>query len=232
LGANLVTKYLGEEGLFATLPSNVAGGITFGNPMSMDTSNIDMIFSPVMALGVKKSVLMNWSAFRGMKEPGFQAALRKAMLATTLGQFDDALAPMYARNDPYFPFAFRIGYKEGKSYWTDASSYRLSRYVSVPLLQVIAGDDFLVFSPFRNRLSYSISNPNVMVVETKAGGHLGWQEAPPNGKGFGPSSSWANAMTTEFIEAILDIRQKKRSYKCPRENFVDHRELDIIPSKL
>ena len=33
LGANVVTKYLGEEGLAGSLPKNVAGGISLGNPL-------------------------------------------------------------------------------------------------------------------------------------------------------------------------------------------------------
>jgi predicted alpha/beta-fold hydrolase len=83
------------------------------------------------------------------------------------------------------------------------------RFVSVPLLQLIASDDFLVYHAFKGKLAYSLANPNVMIVESKCGGHLGWQESPPDRNVYG-AASWADAATTDFIAAVLD------SYK-PRE---------------
>jgi hypothetical protein len=51
LGANLVTKYLGEEGLSGSLPRTVAGGVALGNPLLMNSSHISLLWSPLMALG-------------------------------------------------------------------------------------------------------------------------------------------------------------------------------------
>jgi hypothetical protein len=127
----------------------------------------------------------------------------------TLAGVDDALAPIYARNDPVYPFGFRVGFKNGEAYWMDGSSFRLIRFISVPTLQIIACDDFLVQDPFKSRISYCLANPNVMVVETRCGGHLGWQEAPPDGS-FGSSASWSNVATADFIEAIIETRRNKK----------------------
>lgn len=210
LGANLLIKYLGEEGMSGTLPSCVAGSISLGNPLAIDSTKTSSIISAGMALGVKKTMLQNWKSTHrmAMESSQFRTAMRKGYLAPTLAQFDDAAAPIFARNDPVAPFGFRVGFKDGNAYWTDASSYRLIRFISVPTLQIIAGDDFLVYNASFQKLSFCVANPNVMVVETRCGGHLGWQESPPDGK-FGAIASWSDAATTDFIQSIIEVRRKK-----------------------
>jgi predicted alpha/beta-fold hydrolase len=111
LSASLVTKYLGEEGLCGTLPDCVAGGAALGNPVSIDSRQMSLIFSPLLALGVKKSILEQWSALQQIKEPYFLSCIRRAMLAVTLAEFDSAMAPIMIRNDPVYPFSTRVGFK-------------------------------------------------------------------------------------------------------------------------
>jgi predicted alpha/beta-fold hydrolase len=88
------------------------------------------------------------------------------------------------------------------------------RFVSVPLLQLVASDDFIIYESFKGKMSYSLANPNVMIVESKCGGHLGWQESPPDRNVYG-ATSWADAATTDFIAAVLD------SYKPDERKAVD-----------
>mmetsp|Transcript_3405 Transcript_3405/g.7062 ORF Transcript_3405/g.7062 Transcript_3405/m.7062 type:complete len:498 (-) Transcript_3405:231-1724(-) len=236
LGANLVAKYLGEEGLSGTLPDKVAGGVTLGNPMSINSSTMHKLFSPLLTLGVKKLALENWSSIRKMKEPHFRSAMRKAMCSFTLGEWDDNMAPIFARNEPIYPFAFRVGYKDGKAYWNDASSFRQIRYIPVPTLQIMAADDILCYNPFKNTFTYSLANPNVMIVETRCGGHLGWQESPPQRDGTFDFSgtSWSDVATTDFIEAVLkakrnNARPGKSGQQEPSKHFLHsntiHREM-------
>ena len=59
----------------------------------------------------------------------------------------------------------------------------------------------------------------MVVLKTRCGGHLGWQESPPprkdaNGKEI-PSSwlgggmgSWSDVAVADFIEALLQIRHE------------------------
>jgi predicted alpha/beta-fold hydrolase len=208
LGANVMTKYLGEEGMSGTLPKCVSGAASLGNPFSINSSLVSFPFNIALALGVKRTLLQNWSVLSKMTDQLSQQALRKAMLSTTIAQVDEASAPVFVRNDPFYPFAFRIGYKNGNSYWLDSSSYRLVRYISVPFLNLSAHDDFLVATPNRNRLGFCISNPNVMVAETRCGGHLGWQESPPDSH-FG-STSWADAAASDFFDAIIKTNMERR----------------------
>ena len=224
LSASLVTKYLGEEGLSGTLPDCVAGGAALGNPILMKSSNLDMMFSPILALGTKKMILQNWAQIRQMNDPFNRAAIRRALMAVTLAQFDEAIAPLMARNDPIYPFAFRIGFKNASAYWNDASSYRLVRFIPVPLLQLVAADDFLVYNSFKGKLAYSLANPNVVIVETKCGGHLGWQESPPEGGGYALGKSWADVATTDFIDAVFQTYDAKSPKKFDEVAYFSREE--------
>ena len=69
-------------------------------------------------------------------------------------------------------------------------------------------------------LNHCLENPNVVVVKTRCGGHLGCQESPPpppkrrsssdkQQKG-GSSGSWSDAAVVDFIEGLLLIREDRR----------------------
>jgi predicted alpha/beta-fold hydrolase len=212
LGANLVTKYLGEEGLYGTIPKAVAGGISLGNPLHIHASHMDFPWSHILSLGARKGILQNlYNFIPMMKSPQYRKAIRNALLSNTIGEFDESMAPIFIRNEPDYPFSVKVGYEDGKSYWHDSSSYRVISHVPVPLLLLTSQDDFLVYKGSTGKMSYSVSNPNVMVVMTKCGGHLGWHESPPEtGNMFGFGTSWADAATADFIEAILHSRSEKQ----------------------
>lgn len=216
LGANLITKYLGEEGLSGTLPSCVAGGASLGNPLEIHSKkNVHFPFSQLIGQGVKLYLIEHWRVFKeGFAQyPEQNRQIKQALMSVTVDQFDAAVAPIILRNDPYYPFTSRIGYKDVEEFWQDACSYRFIKHISVPLLQIIAGDDKLVYHSFQQKLTHSIRNPNVISVETQCGGHLGWQESPPPSKapaedGFGGGPSWASRATADFIDAILETRKQ------------------------
>lgn len=219
LGANLVTKYLGEEGLSGTLPQCVAGGASLGNPLEIHSKdNMHTPWKQLIGLGVKIDLAKQWRALQQTwVYPELKEAYMKALKATCIHEIDEAFCPVVIRNEPYYPYATKIGFKNGEEYWHDSSSYRFIKHISVPLLQIIAGDDKVVYHSFLRKLTHSIRNPNVMCVETKCGGHLGWQESPPPSKsgdndGFvrvGPS--WASRATADFIDAILQTRPRVQS---------------------
>jgi predicted alpha/beta-fold hydrolase len=220
LGANLVAKYLGEEGRCDTLPPCVAGGVTMGNPMKIDSRTMSPIFSPVIALGAKRGLYATYPTLKAMIQSSahFQQCVQNAWKAVTLADYDRAMAPIFCRNDPSEPFAYRVGYHSAEDYWKDASSYRQVPFITVPFLQLIARDDFLTYHPFRKHLYCNVMNPYVMVMETTCGGHLGWHEAvtqPRATKGswdhFLFGSSWADSAMAEFIQATLDVYVQRQS---------------------
>jgi predicted alpha/beta-fold hydrolase len=203
LGANIMTKYLGEEGLSGTLPSCVAGAASLGNPLSINSSFVKFPFNVLMGLGVKKVYLENWKTIASMKDPHSREIFRNGLLSPTIAQFDNSASPLFIRNNTQYPFNVTIGYNNGDEYWFDASSYRYIRFISIPFLNLTAQDDFLVAKPSRNKIGYCLSNPNVMIVETQCGGHLGWQESPPESGTFGSTSSWADVATADFFDAVM-----------------------------
>jgi len=207
LGANLITKYLGEEGYSGTLPKCIKGGVSLGNPLHIHGGNVKFPFNILLGAGVKKNMFQSSRVFRDMSSCWhFGAAIRQVILSKTIGELDNAFAPYLIRNDTEYPFTTKVGYKDGEDYWKDASSNRYIQHVTVPLLTLSAQDDGLVVNPALQSLSRCLENPNVLVVKTKCGGHLGWQEAPP--EGFGVGKSWADAAMADFIEAVLDMRKK------------------------
>ena len=205
LGANLIVKYLGEEGLSNTLPKCVAGGISLGNPLKVNSGNLEFPWGHILGLGVKKAIFLNRKSFRDMTS--LKEAYHKALRSSTVGETDNILAPHYIRNEPLYPYETRIGYVDGEEYWKDASSYQFVPHICVPLLKISAQDDFLVHRNALAKLAECLHNPNVIVAKTKSGGHLGWSEAAGlSSVLFG--ASWADKATTEFIDAVLQLKRE------------------------
>lgn len=231
LGANIITKYLGEESLHGTLSKCIGGGAAMGNPLHINSGSIHFPWNILLAVGIKRSLLENFKAFRQHHDPGFQRAMVKACLAPTIGQIDDIAAPYGLRNDNHPPYTSRIGFKDGEEYWWDSSSHRYVAHVSVPLLKISARDDFLVFGQFARKLNHCLENPNVVVVKTRCGGHLGWQESPPPSKDGNSklTGSWSDVAVAEFIDALLQIREEDKSRGIEKRN---HNIGDALPPKL
>jgi predicted alpha/beta-fold hydrolase len=208
LGANIMTKYLGEEGIDSTLPPNVLAGISRGNPLEINGEKIHSPWAQILSMGVKKTLFLHKKNRQAittmmMNDVHFQKAIWKALFSSsTIGTWDQIMAPFMVRNEPIYPFTNKIGFHDGEEYWSDSSSRKYIANVSVPLLVLSSLDDFLVSHSALRSLNQCLSNPNVMVVKTKAGGHLGWQEAAHD-RYFG-TSSFADAATVEFITAVLE----------------------------
>ena len=223
LGANIMTKYIGEEGQQNTLPKCVAGAVSLGNPLRIHSKDIGFPMGALLALGVKKTYVTSLKSFLPMaRSPTFKQALRNVFLSTSIGDLDNAIAHHQIRNNPHPPFETSIGYDDGETYWKDASSYRYVGDVKIPLLMLTSEDDFLVHKGSHGKIGYCAANPNILIVNTRCGGHLGWHESPPDSKGvFGVGKSWADTATTDFFEAILTRKQDKPSRMLSPEHKMD-----------
>jgi hypothetical protein len=229
LGANIMTKYLGEEGLAGTCC--VSGAVSLGNPLVINSSIVRFPFSVLMGLGVKTIYLEHWKSVFSMNDYHSRRSFRRGLLAPTIAASDRATSPMFIRNDPHYPFGVQYGYPNGgDEYWFDASSYRHVRHINVPFLNITAQDDFLVSRPSRNKLGYCLSNPNVMVVETRCGGHLGWQETPPDNTFGSSSSSWADTATADFFDAVMKSNTEMTGCPVSPQTFEDGLDLSSSSS--
>jgi len=235
LSANLVTKYLGEEGRSGTLPPCIKGAVCMGNPLLMHANNLHSPWREILALGVKKDIILNWKYLRHMTVvPSFRESIYGVFKARDIGEVDKALAPIFIRNEPYAPFAVKIGFDNAEHYWAgkswigswvcvgwlqsnlfnhfflfviiESSSFNYIQHISVPCLQIVASDDAICYKSFQKKLAHCIQNPNVMCVETKCGGHLGWQEASPDSS----QDRWADRCTADFFAAILEKEATSR----------------------
>mmetsp|Transcript_63357 Transcript_63357/g.74949 ORF Transcript_63357/g.74949 Transcript_63357/m.74949 type:complete len:207 (+) Transcript_63357:710-1330(+) len=167
----------------------------------------------VLGMGVRKSFFANRKAFRQMatSDPVFRDGWRDLMRSVhkPVAYIDEVAAPYMVRNEGEYPFATRIGFRDGEHYWSDASSYGHLTNVAVPLLKVTALDDFLVSRVSAEKIGFALRNPNVIWVKTKTGGHLGWFQEE--------GGSWANGVVCDFIQAILKMRQIGRLDGQPRD---------------
>jgi len=217
LGANVMVKYLGEEGLASNehpkaLPRCLAGGVSLGNPLVINSGKISFPWGHILVLGLKKSILMQYKRFREFRETNFQSTISKALWQThTVGEFDKVVAPFMIRNEPTYPFLTKIGYEDpdaGPKYWKDACSYTHVENVTIPLLKISAQDDFLVAKHAVSKINHCLHNPNLMVVKTKSGGHLGWFHVGSEEGACGIlGRSWADQATADFIAAVMDKKQ-------------------------
>ena len=223
LGANLVVKYLGEEGLSNTLPSNVKGALSLGNPLRINSRNVRFPWSIILGAGIKRGILLkHYKSLKQMRCPEFQSGLRNALLAPTLGELDHQVSRNLIRNEIHYPYSPSIGFDGGTEYWENASSSSYIQHVSIPLLVVSSKDDFLIKNSAQEKTPHCVSmNPNVLLVESETGGHLGWSAVvddhgnnPFGGNPFGGHASWCDLLSCKFIESMLQIQkhQEKINY--------------------
>ena len=223
LGANLITKYLGEEGLSGTLPKEVRAGLSLGNPLRINSRNLSLPWGVLLGAGIKRGVLLKHRyIMKEMRCATHQNLMHKALLAPTLGELDHHVSPLLIRNDSTYPFQTKIGFDGGQDYWDQASSSSYIQHVSIPLLVVMSKDDFLVRHVAEQYLPHCVnSNPNVIYVESETGGHLGWNAAMDNNpfgsNPFGSKPNWCDGLCAKFIESILWMDKHDK----PKENYID-----------
>ena len=104
----------------------------------------------------------------------------------------------------------------------------------MPFLCVSSEDDFLISQPSKNRLGFCLGNPNIMVVETRCGGHLGWQESPPETDSAFGSTSWANSATADFFDSVMKANLNKFGTRVGKQQQLgqDVEEVDLAVQAL
>ncbi|CAM9223846.1 unnamed protein product [Discosporangium mesarthrocarpum] len=198
LGANLLVKYLGEEGAHGGAP--LSGAVAVSNPWCFEENTVSLgpksqgqglparlmgaLYSTALATGIKRELQKHKNNEFLRRRKGLD--IRGGMDAVTVSDYDQAMIiPMW-------------GYKDVEEYHTDASSCRYVDHVRSPLLCVNAADD-PICQPCLWPLEACRGNPEVIFVSTRAGGHIGW------GEGINPWArpSWADTLIVEYISALL-----------------------------
>ncbi|CAG8613467.1 3830_t:CDS:2 [Funneliformis mosseae] len=207
MGANMLIKYLGEEGertpLFAA--ASVANPFDLiGGTRSLERTYIGKyVYSPTMANNLKKALARHEHIMKEDK----RLDLEYAKSAFTLREFDARLT------------AISFGYETVDHYYRDASSSQYITKVKIPLLCLNAEDDPVASHeciPFDE----CIYNPNIILATTYYGGHLGWFT------GWWQPTRWCIKPLSEWCIALLKTckNPNNKSFLNDDENNLSEEE--------
>lgn len=180
LGANLLVKYLGEEGRDCV----VAGAVSVCNPFDFNMSatvlerGIGRLYNKVFHSDCIKTILPNLPMFSDI--PGMD--IEKVLSTSTLREFDES-------------FTRRVfGFRSVDHYYTEASSRQYIPKVGVPLLLISAEND-----PITSSTALPVTeckqNEHTVLAVTATGGHLGHLE------GWNPFNAgiWTDRLTSQYL---------------------------------
>lgn len=184
LGANLITKYVGEQGKDCPL----LGAVSVCNPYDLAASSDAIeepsfrnkyIYTPAMLLGLMRI----YKRHRKMLETGSIVLDNEAISKITMiRQFDDLITSRL------------FGYKDSTDYYLKNSSSQFMSQIEVPFLAISALDDPVCPESAIPRDVFR-SNPHLVLAQTQYGGHLGYHEDL--------NSTWFPRPIAEFCDAIF-----------------------------
>jgi len=187
LGANLLLKYLGEEGEGAV----VRGAISCSNPFDFGASSEMLakrpLYNLVLTLGCVATVSKHAHIFRSVKHLDFEAVIKTRRLK----DFDSL-------------FTCKIfGYDHVDDYYNDASSINYLSRIRVPVLMVQATDDPIVSEHVLPK-EHSQQNPNLIFLLSKRGGHVGFPEGlfP-----VGQADTWSDRVMADYLAILNSLNQ-------------------------
>ncbi|KAI0831202.1 AB-hydrolase YheT [Trametes gibbosa] len=194
LGANVLTRYLAEEGEKSRLVAGCALACPWDLVASSDHLKSHLfhrhVYSIGMAQNLRKVVERHMQALSKFPDsPAWKAAqavtTKKSM---SLDEFDDTVTRLCGGSYPPFPFPTAY------DYYRAASSHRVLGGIRVPYLALNSADD-----PIASNMPIGVADNGWVVLGlTKGGGHLGWFEA---GKHLGELERWIRKPVLEWIRA-------------------------------
>ncbi|KAK4701601.1 uncharacterized protein P7C70_g4629, partial [Phenoliferia sp. Uapishka_3] len=182
LGANVLAKYLGEEGDKTPLKAGVVLGAPwdfYAGHVYLSRSWLSTIYSKAMAKNLRGVVSRNRAALEGAVD--FDCMYGNPQ--QTLYEFDSVGTRVIA------------GYTSVEAYYKDASANQHAHNISVPTLSLSSSDDPIIPAssvPF----SAALANPNLIIGTTLHGGHLGWFT------GFFRPRRWISRPVIEFLREM------------------------------
>eukprot|EP01105_Mastigella_eilhardi_P027532 TRINITY_DN8528_c0_g1_i1.p1 TRINITY_DN8528_c0_g1~~TRINITY_DN8528_c0_g1_i1.p1 ORF type:complete len:414 (-),score=104.23 TRINITY_DN8528_c0_g1_i1:62-1234(-) len=200
LGANIVSKYVCEEG--HACPLSCAVAVSCPYELVRASGNLHgtllhrTVYDPQLVTGLKRY----FGRHRERILADFpQISEAEVARAHTLQEFDTACTVKIH------------GYPTADAYYADHSCAPLLSRARVPLLCLSAADDPMTPRDVLREVTAAADNgkyPCVVVAETSRGGHLGWLEW--RGLcGARPYGSWADRFCVAFLQSVLACGQKQ-----------------------
>lgn len=188
LGANILVRYLGEEGRASPL----VAAVSMCNPFDLVISNnhfekgFNRIYDLNLANSLKKIHMKHLRIWKGrnLHEKGFDLPLAES--CKTIREFDEAIT------------IHSFGWPSVNEYYKGSSSSLSIPHVMKPLLCIQALDDPI--AP-QEAIPYEAlsANPCTVLVTTELGGHLGWCAGDE-----GPRKHpWSDRPMIEWLEAAI-----------------------------
>ncbi|KAH8826845.1 AB-hydrolase YheT [Flagelloscypha sp. PMI_526] len=174
LGANIMSRYVAEEGTASRLRSGCAVGCPWNlsaNNQGLKSSWIgNNLYSKAMGKNLQKLAKRHYKSLLRHANPVVIEACEKvvALKDPTIEEFDDILTVVAGGPAPRWPYA------TAEDYYQDNSASKLLGQIRVPFLGLNAADDPIV----RDLSIVNCENPWTIMAMTPGGGHLGWFEAP------------------------------------------------------
>lgn len=156
LGANVLLKYLGEQGKMA--PAQLQGAVAISTPFDLNQATIEiergfnLLYMQRFVLSLKQKAWAKHRRHPDRFNPQVIRAIKK------LSEFDEQItAPLH-------------GFASAKDYWTQSSSAQFLTQIRRPTLLISSKDD--PFCP-GEYLPYAqvANNPFLAALFTEAGGH-------------------------------------------------------------
>ncbi|KAJ1989810.1 hypothetical protein GGI25_002624 [Coemansia spiralis] len=185
LGANLITKYAGEQG--ENCPLSAAISVCNPYDLAASTDAIELptfrnkyLYTPAMVLGL----MHIYRRHRKMMEAGPVSLDSEAIgKIKRIRQFDDLITSRV------------FGYKDSDDYYTQCSCAQFMPSIRIPYLAISSLDDPVCPENIIPRDTFR-SNPYLVLALTDFGGHLGYHESL--------TASWYPRPIAEFCKAIFD----------------------------
>ncbi|THV06770.1 AB-hydrolase YheT [Dendrothele bispora CBS 962.96] len=199
LGANIMTRYIAEEGE----KSRLCAGCTLACPWDLDANDRLMtsswtgqkIYGPALG-GNLVALIKRHHKVMVLDDPTHAVAqVVPTLLAVkdiTLHKYDDTFARLVAGPPPLFPLP------SAEAYYKAMSSHDSVKNIRVPYLSINAADDPVV----RHVPLDGGENPLVVMALTAYGGHLGWF------KDGGGKDRWTTKPVLEWLRMVGDVIER------------------------
>eukprot|EP00898_Chlorokybus_atmophyticus_P005391 jgi/Chlat1/5853/Chrsp4S06235 len=204
LGANILTRYLGQEGERTPL----LAAVSLCNPFDLVLADagfqvgFNKVYDRRLARSLRNIFTQHLDLWQGVTG---DFDVQKALTCRSIRDFDDAITRV------------SFGYSSVAEYYADSSSKHAIPNIRIPLLCLQAENDPI--APIEGTPIEAIeANPNTILGVSPGGGHLGWC-AGPDGP-FG--EPWSDRVVIEFINAVLMAQLQRR--EVSRELLSHERE--------
>lgn len=185
LGANMLLKYLGEQGRRAPL----LGAVSVSAPIDLKATQLRFMeprnrrYHDYMLARMKEEIAAAASSIGDAERSALGAI-------ATIYDFDDRLV------------APRGGFAGADDYYARCSAMNFLTGIRVPTLIIHAGNDPWIPADAYRRFDWS-SNPRLIPLLPRGGGHVGFH-------GLGSSVAWHDRCIAMFAEKVAEIRGAPR----------------------